>query len=297
MSHGSKNMRTRKAEQVCAERVSEAVNQLIHDPDAQLEQVEPADMELVATARQLARLPSQLGPVDPALERHVMRRVQAGTGRTRRMPRFKAGWAVAGAMAVLLLAMLFTPLGQTAVASFITVFNLGRTEVRITPADTPSIPQATVAAHDTAIRQNLTLEETQDQVSFDIPLPTYLPPGYTLRGVTTYTYPALPAWVPQPFLLDLIHENSSGCAFTLRLYPITLGDRANISGLNLEALPIQDVQDVDVNGQPGVFLQLGTERGEIMWQEVVWEQGDLILALSARDLTESDLMRVARSVR
>jgi len=32
-----------------------------------------------------------------------------------------------------------------------------------------------------------------------------------------------------------------------------------------------------------------------VWQEVVWEQGDLILALSTTSLTEEELMRAARS--
>jgi len=76
-----------------------------------------------------------------------------------------------------------------------------------------------------------------------------------------------------------------------------LGDRASISRLNLEATPIQDVRDVDVNGKPGVLLRLGDQGAETIWQELVWEQGDLILALSAASLTEEELMGIARSVR
>jgi hypothetical protein len=75
-----------------------------------------------------------------------------------------------------------------------------------------------------------------------------------------------------------------------------LGDHASISGMNLEAAPIQDVQDVDVNGQAGVLLQLGTEELQTAWQEVVWEQGDLILALYGTNLTQAELLRIARSV-
>jgi hypothetical protein len=74
-------------------------------------------------------------------------------------------------------------------------------------------------------------------------------------------------------------------------------DGAGISGMNLAASPIQDVLDVDVNGKPGVLLQLGSGRGEPVWQELIWEQDNLILALSASDLTEADLLRVSRSVR
>jgi hypothetical protein len=51
------------------------------------------------------------------------------------------------------------------------------------------------------------------------------------------------------------------------------------------------VQDLEINGQPGVLLRVGDA-----WQEIVWEQGDLILALSAPDLPEEELLAVARSV-
>jgi hypothetical protein len=67
--------------------------------------------------------------------------------------------------------------------------------------------------------------------------------------------------------------------------------------MNLEATSIQDVQDVDVNGQPGVLLQLGSDGDRAGLRELVWEQDDLVLALSTSDLTEAELLRIARSVR
>ncbi len=286
----------RKAERARAGQVSAAVDQLVYDPDARLE-AGPGDEGVLSTARRLARLPSLLGPVDPSLERRVMRRVRAGSGQPRRRLRVRPGWAVAGVVAVLLAVMLLSPPGQTAVASFLAVFHLGRTEVRITPAGSPAAAVATRAAQDTAIRQSLTLEQAQAQVPFEIPQPAYLPPGYHLRGVTSYSYPDLPPWVPQPFFLDLVYTDDAGRECTLRLYPIALGDGASIAGMNLEAAPIQQVQDVDVNGQPGVLLRLGSGGDGPGWQELVWEQGDLILALSAPDLSEAELLRMARSVR
>jgi hypothetical protein len=202
---------------------------------------------------------------------------------------------MAALAAVLLAAALLTPLGQTALASFMAVFNLGRTEVHITPADLTST--ATAVAQSTAIVGDLTLEQAQAQVSFAIPQPADLPPGYRLLEVHSYTYPDLPAWIPRPFSLDLIYDDGQGHQIRLRLYPIALGDRASISRLNLEAAPIRDVRDVEVNGKPGVLLSLGDQGAEAVWQEVVWEQGDLILALSTTSLTEEELMRAARSVR
>jgi hypothetical protein len=76
-----------------------------------------------------------------------------------------------------------------------------------------------------------------------------------------------------------------------------LSEEANISGLNLKATSIRDTQPIDVNGQPGVLLQLDTGGAGDGWQEAVWEHEDLILALSATDLRESELLAVARSVR
>jgi hypothetical protein len=291
-------MRTSRVEQIRAEQLSAAVDQLNREPNAPMEHLDPGDMELLQTVKQLARLPSLLGPVDPILEQQVMRQVRTGVaGRGRQAAHLRLGWVVAGMVTLLLAVTLLTPLGQTAVASFMAVFNLGRTEVRITPVDTPAVPLATVVAQSTAISQRLTLAQAETQIPFAIPQPGYLPPGYSLYEVISHTYPDLPAWVPQPFSVDLVYRDGKGQEFSLRLYLIMLSDQASISRMNLEATPIKDVQDVDVNGQPGVLLQLGPEKGVAVWQEVVWEQGDLILALSAADLSEVELLHVARSVR
>ena len=83
----------------------------------------------------------------------------------------------------------------------------------------------------------------------------------------------------------------------MRLYPIMLGEQASISGLDLQATSIQGAEDVDVSGQPAVLLQIGSDRAGLVWREVVWEHEDLILALSADNLSEAELLRVARSVR
>lgn len=291
-------LKTTNSERTRAEQVSASIDLLIRDPDTDPAQLplEPEDVDLLSTARELARLPSLLGPVDPFLEQQVIRRVRASEHASRRVPRFRLGWAVAGLVVVLVVAMLLTPMGQTAVASFMAVFTLGRTEVRITPVDTPATLQATAVAQSPAVQQALSLEEAQAQVSFAIPRPAYLPTGYRLQRAISHTYPDLPAWVPQPFFVELIYEDGLAHELSLRVYPIVLGDQATISGMNLQAAPIQDVQDVDVDGQPGVLMRLGTDRSKTTWQEVVWEHGDLILALSASHLTEDDLLRIARSV-
>jgi hypothetical protein len=286
-----------ESERTRAERMSATIDRLVRDPDIELDEPSGADVELLDTARRLARLPVLLGPVDPILEQRVMHHVRAGTSQIRRLNWARVGWATAGLAAVLLLIMLLTPVGQTALASFVAVFSLGRTQVHITPVHTPSALSATAIPESPAVQRRLTLDEAQAQVSFAIPQPAYLPDGYRLREVHSYTYPDLPAWLPQPFFVDLVYEGGGGRECKLRLYPITLGQEASISRLNLEAAPIQQVRDIEVNGQPGVLLQLGADKGESAWQEVVWEQGDLILNLSATDLTEAELLRVARSVR
>ncbi len=288
-------MRASKSEQRHAKQVSAAIDELIRNPGAQPGPLDQADAELVDAARHLARLPVLLGPVDPTLERRVLSQVHAGAVHASRRARLRVGWAISALALLLAGTMLLTPQGKTAVAQFLAVFRLGRTEVRITPADTIGTP--TEAATIAAIERTLHLEDAQTQVNFPIPQPAYLPPSHRLRGVKTYSYPDLPAWVPQPFSVELLYADDEGRELSLRLYPILLGDRASISHLNLEAAPIQDVREVDVNGQLGVLMRLGTVTERVTWQEVVWEQDNLLLALSSAHLSEADLLRVARSVR
>ena len=290
-------MKASSAERARAEQLSAAIDSLIRDPESPPAQADPGDARLLDTAQQLARLPALLGPLDPALEQRVVRRARQAVVPERPRFRFRLGWAAAGLAAILLAVTFLTPQGQTALASFMAVFDLGRTEVRITPVNTPSTLFGTAAARQGgATRESLNLEEAQDLFPVTIPQPAYLPAGYSLHEIGSYTYPDLPAWIPQPFFIELVYAGSTGSQAILRVYPIMLGDHASISGLNLEAAPIQGVQDVDVNDQAGVLLQLGTEEHQTTWQEVVWEQGDLVLALYATDLTRADLLRMARSV-
>jgi hypothetical protein len=290
-------MKATKSERVRAEQVSAAIDRLVGDPGADPGHVASDDAGLLATAEQLAGIPSLLGPVDAAFEQRVMARVRAGPKPARRLPRFRLSWAVAGLAATLLLAALLTPQGQTAMASFMAVFNLGRTEVSITPAYELATPAATAAAQAAAIQQDLTLEQARSLLPFTLPQPTYLPPDYRMQGVRSYTFPDLPPWLPQPLFAELVYRDDQGQHLTLRVYPIMLSEEANISGLNLQATSIRDAQPVDVNGQPGVLLKLETSGAGEGWQEAVWEQEDLILALSATGLAESELLAIARSVR
>jgi len=141
-----------------------------------------------------------------------------------------------------------------------------------------------------AVQDRWTLAQARARFSFPIPEPAYLPPGYVMQAVHTYTYPGLPAWVPQPLSAELVYSNGTN-TISLLVYPIRLGHEATVRGIDLEATSIRDTRDVDVNGHPGVLLQVGTS-----WSEVVWEDADLILAVRSADLPEADLLRVARSV-
>jgi hypothetical protein len=290
------NKRTKKEEQRRAEQVSAMVDCLLLDPEAKVGQPDPEDAGLASTARQLARLPSLLGPLEPALEQQVLRQLRTARVRPQRVWGPRLAWAAAGLVAALLVVMLLTPLGQTAVAGFLAVFDLGRTEVQIESAYTPLASAATAVAGATAIQESLTLEEAQEQVSYAIPQPDYLPPAYRLESVRSYTYPDLPAWVPQPLFLEFVYGNGRGDELALRVYSITLGEEASISRLNLQATSIQDAVDVDINGQAGILLQLGSDRAEAVWKEIVWEKDDLMLSLSSAGLAETELLRIARSI-
>ena len=102
--------------------------------------------------------------------------------------------------------------------------------------------------------------------------------------------------MPQPLFLEFVYGNGRGDELALRVYSITLGEEASISRLNLQATSIQDAVDVDINGQAGILLQLGSDRAEAVWKEIVWEKDDLMLSLSSAGLAETELLRIARSI-
>lgn len=292
-------MKSSPEERGRAQQISALVDRLIAEPGMDAPSLDAEDTGVWAAARELARLPSLLGPVSPALEQRVMGRIRSAKGSDQGATRCRLSWAVTGLATALALALIvwITPLGQTAVASFLAVFHLGQTEVRITPANTQAIQEATAAVGRSTIERYASLEEAQARVPFALVQPAYLPPGYRLRDIKSYTYPDLPTWLPQPLLAELVYEDQQGRQMLLQIYPILLGEQASISGLNLQAKPIQDVQDVTVGGQPGVLLQLGQERKEAGWQQVIWEHEDLILALTATGLDTAELLRVGGSVR
>ncbi len=270
-------MNERRAEQERAARLAAALDELMADPAARPGGLQPEEEALLPTALRVARLPALLGPANPALLPARERVVGART-RGRPVPRWRL--AAAALAATLVVAFLLTPVGQTAVASFLATVHLGRTQVQISQTGTP------VPAGQTATRETWTMEEAQERLPFALPQPAYLPEGHRLQAVYSYTYPDLPEWVPQPVFVDVDYGD-----LTLRVYPIMLGEEASISRLNLETTSVEKVQDLRINGQPGVLLRVGDA-----WQEIVWEQGDLVLALSAPDLPEEELLAVARSV-
>jgi len=288
-------MRVTREERIQAEQVSAAVDRLLRDPEAVLDSPDPGAAEALSAARQMARLPALLGPADPVFEQWVIHRVRQGQCSPSQAPWLRLGWVALG-IAVVLLVVLLTPMGQTAVAGLMAVFDLGSTNVQIAPEYTPTTLPSAAVDGGRAIRQDLTLHEAQDLVSFPIPEPGYLPPGFRLERVHSYRYPDLPAWVPQPFFVELLYSDSEGEELLLRVYSIGLGNGANITSLNLRAPPIKHAKDVDVNGQPGVLLRQDQDPSDAVWQELVWEQDDLILALSSVCLDEPELLNVARSI-
>jgi len=273
-------MNERRAERERAARLAAALDELMADPASRPVGLGAEEGALLPTALRLARIPALLGPASASLLPAPERLIRPASPVNRRpVPRWRL--AAAGLTLSLLVALLLTPIGQTAVASFLGIFQLGRTQVQISQTGTP------VPAEHTAIRESWTLEEAQERLPFALPQPAYLPEGHRLQAVHSYTYPDLPEWVPQPVLVDMDYGD-----LTLRIYPILLGEEASISRLNLEATSVEKVQDLEINGQPGVLLRVGDH-----WQEVVWEQDDLVLALWAPDLPEEELLAVARSVR
>ena len=144
-------MKITRAERARAEQLSAILDRSNHGAGVSREGLDAQEAGLLDTARQLARWPELLGPIDPQLEERVLDSVRARRRRSRAPRPLKWAWAGAGLAILLLVAVALTPLGQTAVAGFLAVFNLGATEVRIESASTPSPLPATAATGNTCL--------------------------------------------------------------------------------------------------------------------------------------------------
>ncbi|MBC7249386.1 MAG: hypothetical protein H5T62_03810 [Anaerolineae bacterium] len=286
------------AERLAAERLSTEIDRLL-----QGEEAVGIEEELRATVERLAGLHRLLEPPDAALRRRVWARVQRAQsiGRGwRRRPMTRAWAAVALALVLLAVVIGVSPPGRQAIAEVMGVFQLGRIEVRVTP-------RATVQP---GVEHQVTREEVlpdlaaaEELVGYELLTPASLPEGYDLYAVRAVYYDDLPAWVPQPFYIDLDYRPPGGDAhpyyLRLREYRLSFGGPGDgISALRFAAGEVSLADDVDLDGRRGVLLHLpgAAFPPEEVLLEVVWEQDGVVLELMSQELSAEELVAVARSV-
>jgi hypothetical protein len=287
-----------RAERMAAERLSVEVDRLLRGEET------GGEGELWPTVERLAAINRLLDPPDAALQQRVWARIQRARSTTRGwlwrpMPR---AWVAVALTLVLAIAVIgASPRGRQAIAEVMGVFQLGQVEVRVTPRATgqPGVE------HQVTREESLPdLAAAEALVGYELLTPTALPDGYVLRAVKAVYYDELPAWIPQPFYVDLDYGPPAGddhpYYLRLREYRISFGGPGEgISALRFATGEVSLAQDVDLDGRRAVLLHLpgaAFPPAEVLL-EVVWEQNGVAVELMSQELSVEELIAVARSVR
>jgi hypothetical protein len=126
-------------------------------------------------------------------------------------------------------------------------------------------------------------------------LPRTLPQGYELFDITAVSYPDLPAWIPQPFYVELGYGVPGELpSLRLRQYRLMFGQTGRITAFQPASELVAQLQEVDVAGVPGALL---TFSGGDATYGLIWERDGLLLELETDRLDQEELLRIARTVR
>jgi len=254
---------------------------------------------LLDTARQLARLDDLFGPPDPAFERRLTAQIEA---RLAERPRRQAVWRprfvwVTALALVLVLAGLFTPPGQAALAELMAIFHLNQAQVHI--AETVPVVQAYTATAEITLPGLPEVQATVVPRTFQVP--TYLPEGYQLYRTSTSHFDQFPAWA-QPLFVDVTYRRESDeviWELSYRQYFMSLGGGTTIGSLTFSPEEVETVHQVAVNSRPAVLLIVRPahsvgQSGRIY--HLVWEQDDALFTLTTPELSPDELVHIAESV-
>jgi len=256
------------------------------------------------TVERLAAINRLFEPPDAALRQRVWARMQRAQSTARGWPwrAWPRAWATIALTVVLALAVIgASPRGRQAIAEVMGVFRLGRVEVQVTPRTTVQ----PVVEHLVTRQETLPdLAAAEELVGYELLTPAALPEGYELRAIKAVYYDDLPAWIPQPFYVDLDYGPSAGDAYSyylrLRQYRISFGGPGEgISALRFATGEVSMAEDVDLDGRRAVLLHLpgaAFPPAEVLL-EVVWEQDGMVMELMSQELSAEELVAVARSVR
>jgi hypothetical protein len=283
-----------RAERRAARRLSQRIETVLDINE------EGGQDDLLDTARRVARLGDLLGPPDPAFERQLTARIEARLAeRPRRGARWRLrlAWGLAVA-AVLVVAGLLTPPGQSVMARLAAVFHLGQTEVHVEPGQTDLVRTFTATAE-------MTLPGLPEARATAMPrvfqVPAYLPDGYRLHRVGTSHFEALPEWV-QPLFIDVTYRRETAevvWELAYRQYFVSSGGPGTIRALTYPPEEFESVQEMSVGGRPAVLLTkrpVSPARPSERVLHLVWEVENAVLTLTTTELEPDELVRVAQSV-
>jgi hypothetical protein len=159
-----------------------------------------------------------------------------------------------------------------------------------------------------AIPGLVSLEEAQNQSSFDIRTPSWLPEGYALKGVMVPPQIAA-AELPQPADAPELPELPAAPAVAMLHYSNNAGDsfmlgQTKQSQIDLPGAPPQEeilmavpqdklsIEEVTVNGQSGQYLKFNDGGGQLHWQDA----GGMMYDLVSLSLDRDTLIQIAASV-
>ena len=281
-------------ERQAARWLSERIEEVLEMPGG-----EETAGDLLDTARQLVRLNDLFGPPDSAFERRLTAQIEA---RLAELPRRRVVWRprfawVTAVVLVLVLAGLFTPPGQAALAELMTIFRLDQAEVHI--AETVPVVQAYTATAE------ITLPGIPEAQATVVPrtlqVPTYLPEGYQLDRISPSHFDEFPAWA-QPLFIDVTYQRETDEAIwelSCRQYFMSLGGSTTIGSLTFSPEEIESARQVTVNSHSAVLLTLrpASSVGQLnRILNLVWEQDGALFTLTTTELSPDELVRIAESV-
>jgi hypothetical protein len=241
----------------------------------------------LAVARRIGQWSERLPPVPAGLQRRVQRRVEAPMGARRSRTWRSAAWGALAATLVFLVVWMVAPSGQQVWAQVIRALKIGQTYVELTP---------TLDAPVRVVRDPL-----RDLVAAELlmgrapSLPKVLPEGYELIEIVAVSYPDLPAWISQPFYIELSYGPEGGPpGLRLRQYRLLFREYGGISAFQPASESVSAFEMVDVSGVPGALLAFS--RGDATLA-VVWERDGLLLELETDRLEKAELLEIAQTVR
>lgn len=268
-----------------------AARQLSEQIDRMLagQPVDSNDPELVI-AKRLSRLADLLPSVEATFEERILASPQRSEHRWPglRFPIRPLSLAAAAVLVVLMLVL--TVPGQTALARLAALFQLDSVQVGINVATaTPADARRAVA---TRIERPLGgLAEAQQVAPVPILVPTDLPASWSLQAVTAVSYPDLPANAPLNVVLT--YKSTSGASLEMIEYFVQLGDNLTIDSLNRVDETSTSVGEATIDGQRVVVIESAELKD---MRTLIWQQAGVLLEVEAHNVTMEDLLSITASV-